>query len=188
MPPTISIRNQYLSWLICVVTLAGCRDQVFDPTEKLPAYPGVSSQLRILEGQEQRDVLKLRLEKFDEDQAVVVQQLIQNDTDERLALFQSPRFQAEHIVVRTIEGDSVPLSAYSRQVKQKWQSGNRGDAGGSGIFPDETQRLEYILTKLFDLSEPGTYTVEIESRYKIHDKPVLGFFETDPEPITFEVK
>ena len=185
MPGIIQIRKRCIPCLFCVVTLFGCRDPYFDPTEDLPAYPGVSSKLQVLgKGDERMLALQDWGVTNDSDRAVVIQQVIHNDSDDRLGVFKNPPFQAELILVKTTEGTRVPLSAKGQEYKRERYS----NVGLFPIDPHDTDKREYILTRLFDLSEPGTYTVEIESRYHVYGKVDLGFFETDPEPITFKVK
>lgn len=185
MPRIILIRMGYIPWLLCVVTLVGCRDSYFDPTEDLPAYPGVSSDLQILgKGDERMLALQDWGVTNDSDRAVVIQQVIHNDSNDRLGVFKNPPFQAELILVKTTEGTRIPLSAKGQEYKRERYS----KVGLFPIDPHDMDKREYILTRLFDLSKPGTYTVEIESRYKIYGKWDAGYFETNPEPITFEVK
>lgn len=187
MPANHSARHEcLLLGLLCVVMLAGCPDPYFDVTETLPAYPGVSSKLIVLEeGEERTSALRNWGMENETDRAVVVQQIVRNDSDEDLRVFRLPPFEAELILVKAAEGVRVPISAWGREFARKRQDPGRGVRR---VFAHDTQKFEYILTRLFDLSEPGTYTVEIESRYQIKDKPDLGYFETNPEPITFEVK
>jgi hypothetical protein len=185
-PPPVVITRGLTSWgVLCIVVLIGCHDPYFDAGENLPAYAGVSSQLaRLAEGEERTNALR-NMGIENQRGAVVVQQIIHNESDDDLRIFRLPPFEAEMILVETAEGDRVPLSARGREFARKRRDPGRGLRK---VPAHATQKYEYILSEWFDLSEPGTYTVEIESRYLINNKPELGYFETNPEPVSFEVR
>src|SRR5688500_17081334 len=98
MPPAWRGCLPALPW---AVLLAGCRDPRFDVTETLPAHPGVSSTLVLLKEGEERRALRNQRKGHEQGRAaVVVQQVIRNDSDDDLGVYRHPQFEAELIVVK----------------------------------------------------------------------------------------
>jgi hypothetical protein len=179
-------RRRHLAVVFSVSLLAGCSKAYFDVGQTLPARKGVSSQLSVTpEGDERASILQNHGVDDRTVRAVVVQQIICNETEHDLQVYRFPPFEAELISVKSDAGGRVPLTPGGREFARKRRDPGRGI---SKIPAHTTEKIEYILSEWFNLGETGTYTVEIETRYSLIDNPGAGYYETNPDPIAFEVK
>jgi hypothetical protein len=164
--------------LLCVlsVTSAGCRQQVFDPDQQLPALRGVTARLDVVSGAEYTTEHGISGIAPD---AVFIRQTIRNDTAQPLKVYATPLLQANRIVVRTPGGGKARLTLEG----YKYRYPRRGDVGTSHVEPGDEKERFYELSRLFDLSDPGEYTVEVATRYTASGSP----YATNPEPLTFTI-
>ena len=155
---------------------SGCRQQVFDPREQLPTYPGVTATLEVVDPEaESEDPVG---------NGITIRQTIRNDSEARITVYATPFLQANHVVVWGPEGNKIALTPGGRKNRYP----RRGDVVSSYLDPGAEKERFYALGRLFQISEPGEYTVEIATRFAVRDETGDGaYYATDPKPITFTI-
>ena len=164
-------------WILSIA-LAGCPHQVYDPNEALPALPGITSKLDIKVGSEY-----WKGSIGDPKKGVVyLWQTTKNQSDQTIKVYLTPLLQVNRVVVRKSDG----TKAATTELWDKYRYPRRGDVGQSRLHPGEERIDVFPIDQLFDLSEPGDYTVEVATRYIVSGPP-HKFYATDPEPLTFTI-
>ena len=165
-------------WILSIA-LAGCPHQAFNPNEALPTLPGVTASLDIKVGTEYS---KGTIGRPKED-TVYLWQTIQNGSSRRIKIYGSPVLQVNRVVVRKSDGTKVATTDLWRKHRYPRRIGS---VSASSREPGDVKIVVFPLDQLFDLSEPGEYTVEVATRYTVFGPP-YEYYATDPEPLTFTV-
>lgn len=168
--------------------LLGCYPRMFDPSEKLPTYPGINSELHVLQGIAAASHGPINPPDGQANDLIMLYQTVENNTKYNFRIYSRPAFQVERIIVRDSNGNEVSLSEYGEDMK--WAARRRPNGSSTILFPGQSFERSYNLSKLFDLSEPGVYTAEVDTRITMKDGGGIGnynYYATNPEPVTFEV-
>jgi len=64
--------------------------------------------------------------------------------------------------VRDSQGNLAPLTEYGGSVMRNEAEPVIGSAGYSFVHPGEAKKSDVVITKLYNLSQPGKYTIQVQ--------------------------
>jgi hypothetical protein len=145
--------------ILCAAVFAtrGAVVQVVKPTQTVEPTFAVTIRL-------EPEVVKVNSE-------IRVKTTLINKSNGKISFERSPEDMAElefQAYVRDSHGNPAPLTEYGRHVLK-----GEGDVplatrfgGFSTLQPAESLKCDVVITRLYDLSQPGKYTIQVE---RIHD-------------------
>jgi uncharacterized protein (TIGR03067 family) len=114
-------------------------------------------------------MVSLAKEKVESGEAIPVKYVVKNVSKEEQILWHSGFWPNHVIVVKDAEGKEPPLTQFGQQCRKAFSpGGERGKNAPVRVPPggEDTAYEQYDLTKLYDLTKPGRYTV----RYVYEEK------------------
>src|SRR5262249_23306926 len=134
-----------------------------------------------------RAKITLAKTKFEVGEAIPVSYVVKNVSKEEQTLWHCGFWPNHQIFVNGADGKNLPLTEFGRQCRKAFTPGGPRDKNVPVKVPaggEDAADEKYDLTKLYDLSKPGRYTVQ----YFYEEKPVSGWEGQLPSNIvTFEV-
>ena len=135
-----------------VFAARGAIAQVVKPAQT--AEPTFAVTIRL-----EPDVVKVNSE-------IRVKTTLINKSNGKVSFERSPEDMAElefQVDVRDNQGNPAPLTEYGRQViKHEGIPLATHFAGFSTLQPGESLKCDVVITRLYDLSQPGKYTLQVQ--------------------------
>lgn len=152
----------------------------FDVNEPLPSLSGVHAVLKEAACAESRDH-GVPCEEGE----LIVRLTIENRRDDRVDVLTQPRLEVNQIVVRTPAGTAADEIGRKPWYAELLDTAPRSMISASHIEPGRRQQFYFAVSRLFDMTEPGDYTVDISTRFQLRGGN--QHYRTTPATLTVTV-